>query len=200
MNKIVIYGLGTAAVVIVGLLLGYRFLGTPGNVGSGGPTATPAPTATPDPTATPQPSSDTLASGSFTAHLGDFGEAFDIEATRAGDGATGTMDVSFADSGKGSYSVEVQCTQTTEDGMLMIGGVVTVSTYEPVSDGAYVAIVLVPGPPVRTILGIDVFGNEGDPAESCSAYVGAISSDSAFLDAVRGGHSAPIVGDLQLGQ
>lgn len=53
MNKFVAVGLGAAAVVVV-LLVGARFLGSPSNVGSGGdPTATPEPSV-----AEPSPSGD----------------------------------------------------------------------------------------------------------------------------------------------
>lgn len=56
MNKTITFGLGAAAVVIVGLVLGYQFLGLPGNQGSGGePTATPEVTATPVATSSPVP-------------------------------------------------------------------------------------------------------------------------------------------------
>lgn len=60
MNRFVTYGLGTAAVAIAGLLLGYQFLGAPGNVGGPGvePTATPEITATPEPSVEPTSSAD----------------------------------------------------------------------------------------------------------------------------------------------
>ena len=54
MNKIVTYGLGTAAVVVL-LFLGYQYLGSPSNTGGpGGPTATPEASATSE--STPEPS------------------------------------------------------------------------------------------------------------------------------------------------
>jgi hypothetical protein len=54
MNRIVTFGLGAAAVVVL-LVLGYQYLGPPANTGGpGGPTATPEPAATPRPTSTPQ--------------------------------------------------------------------------------------------------------------------------------------------------
>lgn len=52
MNKIVTFGLGVAAVVVVGLLLGSQLLGSPTNVG--GPGGQPTPTQ--EPTGTPEPS------------------------------------------------------------------------------------------------------------------------------------------------
>jgi hypothetical protein len=51
MNKYLSIGLGTAAVVVIGLFLGYQLLGSPTDLG--GPSE---PTATPEPTATSQPS------------------------------------------------------------------------------------------------------------------------------------------------
>ncbi len=53
MNKFVTIGLGTAAVVVIGLFLGYQLLGSPTS-NLGGPAVTPSPTA--EPTATPEPS------------------------------------------------------------------------------------------------------------------------------------------------
>jgi hypothetical protein len=57
MNRFITFGLGAAAVVVIGLLLGAQLLGSPDNTGTGGPTATPEATATPpssvEPTGTP---------------------------------------------------------------------------------------------------------------------------------------------------
>lgn len=55
MNRSITFGLGAAAVVVIGLFLGYQLLGSPGNTGSGGPTATSEPTATPLPSVEPTP-------------------------------------------------------------------------------------------------------------------------------------------------
>lgn len=186
MNKLV-FGLAAAAVVVIGLFLGNQLLVEPTNVG--GPS---------EPTATPQP---TLASGSFTVDLGEFGQAFDIEATGAGDDATGTMEVSFPEGGGDAYSVDVQCTRTAEDGTLMIGGEVTSSTYGLVSEGAYVVIALVPDSPARALLGIDVMASDPvpAPAESCTAFIDELVGDAEFLDGVND-HAVPITGELVLGQ
>lgn len=179
--------LGFAAVAIIAVaILGMRFL--PATVG--GPS---------DLTPSPTSAAITLASGSFTASLGEFGEVFDIEATKTGDDVSGTMDVSFASGAEGAYSVDVQCARTTDDGMLAIGGEVTESTYEFVAQGAYVAITLVPGNPVRTLLGIDVVASDASPspAPSCSAFVDTLVGDSAFLQGVDD-HGVPIEGELEL--
>ena len=54
MNRIVTFGLGAAAVVVIGLFLGYQLLSTPTNLGGPGvePTATPEPSVA-EPTSTP---------------------------------------------------------------------------------------------------------------------------------------------------
>lgn len=65
MNKIVTIGLGAAAVVVL-VLVGAQFFGTPsGGVGSD-PTSTAEPTATPEQTATPEPSPSEAAAPPLT--------------------------------------------------------------------------------------------------------------------------------------
>jgi hypothetical protein len=180
---------GAAAVVIIAVaILGVRFL--PGAVG--GPS---------DPTPSPTPVAVTLASGSFTAPLGDFGEAFDIEAIRTGDDVSGTMEISNPAGGEGAYSVAVQCARTTDDGFLMIGGEVTESTYEEfIAEGAYVVIALATGTPVRMLWAVDVLATDEvpAPADSCSAYLESLLGDPLFQAVDVQGR--PIEGDLELGQ
>ncbi|HEX6655038.1 MAG TPA: hypothetical protein VF153_02385, partial [Candidatus Limnocylindria bacterium] len=132
MNKFLAIGAAAVAVLVV-VAIGSRVFGSPTNVGAGGD-ATP----TPQPTS-PTSAANTLASGSFTVPLGEFGEAVDIEAVRRGDNVSGTMEISKPAGGEGTYSVEVQCARTTDEGFLLIGGEVTKSTYtEFIEDGAYV--------------------------------------------------------------
>lgn len=182
--------LGAAAVVIIAaVILGVRFL--PEAVG--GPS---------DPTPSPTPVAVTLASGSFTAGLGEFGEAFDIEATRTGDEVSGTLEVSDPAGGDGAYSVDVQCARTTEDGFLVIGGEVTESTYEEfIAEGAYVVIALATGTPVRMLWGVDVLATDEvpAPADSCAAYLESLLGDPEFLETLDA-QGRPIEGDLELGQ
>lgn len=193
MNKLVIYALGAAAVIVL-IFAGSQLFGSPGGLGS-------------DATPTPQPTSPTsdavtLASGSFTVPLGEFGEAVDIEAIRTGDDVSGTMEISNPAGSEGAYSVDVQCAGTTDDGFLLIGGEVTESTYtEFIEDGAYVVIVLAPGTPVRMLWAADVLVADEvpAPAESCSAFVETMLGDPEFVDSadVQG---RPIDGDLELAQ
>lgn len=195
MSRFMAIGAAAVAVLVV-VVIGTQLFGSPTNVGGGG-----------DATPTPQPASPTsvavtLASGSFTAPLGEFGEAVDIEAVRTGDDVSGTMEISNPTGGEGAYSVDVQCARTTDDGFLLIGGEVTESTYEAfIEDGAYVVIALAPDAPVRMLWAVDVFATEEvpAPAESCSAYVESLIGDPEFLDAVDVS-GRPIEGDLELGE
>lgn len=178
--------LGFAAVAIIAVaILGMRFL--PGSIG--GP---------PDPTPTPTPV--TLASGSFTADLGEYGRAFDIEAIKIGDDVSGTMVVSGLNAAEDAYTVDVQCAQRTDDGLLVIGGEVTETTYEFVSPGAYVAISLLRGDPVRTLLGIDVVASDASPspAASCPAYLETVFGNPELAQEVAD-FGRPIEGELELG-
>ena len=65
--------------------------------------------------ATPSPSPALLARGNFVTVLG----AVELEATGVGSSVTGRMTVS--DEGS-SFTVDLQCARTTEDGLIMIGG------------------------------------------------------------------------------
>lgn len=173
---------GVAAVAIIAAaLLGVRFL--PSMVG--GP---------PDPTPTPIPTPVSLASGSFTAGLSDFGETFAIEATGAGDDVSGTLDVSTT---QGDYSVDLQCARVATDGLIVIAGKVSESTSELIVDGAYVAILFAPSTPVRTVIYVDVLPTDEvpAPAASCAAYLDTVLSDpGANVDDIP----VAIQGDLEL--
>ena len=193
MNRFLAIG-ATAVAVLVVVVIGSQLLGSPTNVG-GDDDGTP----TPQPTS-PTSAGVTLASGSFSAPLGEFGEAFNIEAVGAGDDVSGTIEISNPAGGEGAYSVDVQCARTTDAGFLLIGGEVTESTYnEFIEDGAYVVIALAPGTPVRMLWAVDVLATDEvpAPAESCSAFVESLLSDPMFAAVDVDGR--PIVGDVELG-
>jgi hypothetical protein len=196
MNRFLAIGAAAVAVLVV-VVIGSQLFGSPTNVG-GGDDATP----------TPQPTSSTagavtLASGSFTVPLGEFGQAVDIEAVRTGDDVSGTMEISNPAGGEGAYSVDVQCARTTDKGFLLIGGEVTDSTYQEfIEDGAYLMIVLAPGTPARMLWAADVVATDEvpAPAESCSAFLESqLRDNSEFIDAVEA-QGRPIEGDLELGE
>jgi hypothetical protein len=180
---------GAAVAIIAAAILGVRFLSAP----VGEPS---------DPTPSPTSGAVTLASGTFTAPLGEFGEAIDIEATRTGDDVSGTMEISNPTGGEGAYSVEVQCAGTADDGILLIGGEVTESTYDEwVQEGAYVVLAFKPGTPVRLLWYADVLATDDvpAPAESCSAALETWLGDPE-LGATMRVHGNPIEGELELGQ
>jgi hypothetical protein len=196
MNRYLAIAAAAAAVLVV-VVIGSQLFGAPTNVGGGGDASpTPQPTATAPPTGTV-----TLASGSFTVPLGEFGEAVDIEAARTGEDVSGTMEISNPAGGEGAYTVDLQCARTTEEGFLLVGGEVTESTYEEfIEPGAYVVIALAPGTPVRMLWAVDVLVADEvpAPAESCSAFVETLLGDPLF-DAVDV-QGRPIQGDLELGE
>jgi len=196
MNRFLAIGAAAVALLLV-VVIGSQLFGAPTNIGGGGD-ATP----TPQPTST-TPVAVTLASGSFTAGLGEFGQAFDIEAVQTGDDVSGTMEISNPAGGEGAYSVDVQCARTTDKGFLLIGGQVTESTYTQfIEDGAYVVIALAPGPPARMLWVVDVLATDEvpAPAESCSAFVDSLLGDPESIIDLVAVHGRPIEGNLELGQ
>lgn len=183
MNRFVTTRLGAAAAIAV-LLAGCA----PSASSSSEPVASVAPS---EAASSAEPNSGDLASGTFTANLGSWGQSFDIEATGSGDEVSGTMEVSSAE---GTWSADLQCSRTADDGLLVIAGQVTDSTHEVFADGAYVGILLAPGTPVRTILWLD---DEAAPADSCTAFLDTMFSSPDFGTDSEG--LFPIEGDLELG-
>jgi hypothetical protein len=147
--------------------------------GCAGPGASSAPSA---PAATLPP----LAMGSFTSH----GVAATIDARGAGADVTGTMTMS--DSGDNA-TVDLECSHSTEGGLLMIGGLVTESTFtEYFPQGHRVAIVFERGTPANAVWYVVL---EGDaPLASCQAVVDALLAEGAELN--KG--LEPIVGTVEL--
>jgi hypothetical protein len=142
--------------------------------GSGGTGAEPATAASPSPAL--------LASGTFRFPPMDV--AVVLDATGEGSNVTGTMTAS----GKTSFTVDLDCALTTEDGRILIGGDTTESTFDETPTGTRTAIVLKPGSPVRAI-----FAWQGSDARapSCSAFLEDMSALAVEL--------APIEGTAQLG-
>lgn len=195
MNRFLAIGAAAVAVLLV-VVIGSQLFGSRANVGGDGDT-----TPTPQPTSPPPAATVTLASGSFTAPLNEFGEAIDIEAVRTGDEVSGTIEISNPTGAEGAYSVDVQCARSTDEGFLLIGGQVTESTYtEFIEDGAYVVLAFAPGTLVRMLWSVDVLAADEvpAPAESCSAFVESLISEGQFRAVDVDGR--PIVGDLVLGE
>jgi hypothetical protein len=139
------------------------------------------------PGAAPSPSPTLLARGNFV--LGG-GYVVDIEAVAQGSSATGRMAVTEGESGP-SFIVDLECTRTTADGSILIGGVTTDTTTGVSPEGTYAAIVLKPGSPVRATVWSQR-GGPGSQAPSCLAYLGEQSWR------LNSGGMEPIEGTVEL--
>ena len=140
--------IAAAAAVLVVAVVGYQFLPTQSG-GSGQPTLEPSPSPT------------LLARGTFMLYEAEV----DLDATGSGDSVTGTMAVSHAD---GDFTVDLKCTRTTEDGVILIAGDITDSASPHAKKGAREVLVLKPGSPVYA--SFDSEGRPGGdvrPADSC---------------------------------
>jgi hypothetical protein len=137
--------------------------------GSSAPAASPSPAATPGATPSPASSPALLARGNFVEH--DFGPV-EFEATRVGSSVTGRMTFSERD-GWGPVAVDLQCVRATEDGIVMIGGYITVGN-QIWSEGTLAMIALRRGSPNRAVVragSIDVA--PATQTGDCLAYLNA---------------------------
>ena len=139
------------------------------------------------PSQAPAPTAAPLAVGEFTSH----GVAATIDARGQGSDVTGTMTTS--DAGK-TATVNLECSHTTDGGRLIVGGLVTESTFtEWCTKGHRVAVVFQPGSPVKAIWYIVLPGDA--PLESCQAVVDAVLAEGTDLnDGLE-----PIEGTVDLG-
>jgi len=143
---------------------------------------------------TPSPSPVLIARGNFVTNVG---EVVDLEATREGSSVTGRMTVSGV-SEAFVFTVDLQCTRTTEDGLIMIGGVTTDSTARYLSpEGTWAGIVLERGSPA----GASTWSQRGGPtseADSCLAFLD--EQDMRERSTHPGGDwTDPIEGTVELG-
>ena len=116
--------------------------------------------------ATPSPRPALLARGNFVTSDG----AVELEATGEGSSVAGRMTVSEEDY---AFTVDLQCTRTTEDGLIMIGGVTTDtagagSVLSPV--GTWAGIVLERGSPLEASIWSQR-GADTSRAASCLAFL-----------------------------
>ena len=148
-----------AAAVLLVAVVGYNLLPRIGGFG-GRPTATPSLTA----------SSTPLAVGSFISH----GGRIELSATGEGANVTGSMTYTYLfPPDSGGFVVDLACTQTTDRGLIVIGGPVTESTKVdgPAPKGSNVAIVLQRGSPVEAEFW---FEHPRPHEDSCPAFLASI--------------------------
>jgi len=150
------------------------------------PTIVPVATKVPVVTVAPSSAAAPLAKGKFTSH----GVAAEIDATGTGAAVTGTLTVS--DSGDHA-TVALECSRTTEGGLIEIGGLVTESTF---TDGFpkdhRVAIVFQPGTPVVAVWWV-ALATEAS-AKSCRILVEEMIRPEELT-----GDLEPIQGDVEFG-
>ena len=137
------------------------------------------------PSQAPAPTAAPLAVGQFTSH----GVAATLDARGSGTNVSGTM--TMADSGQNA-TVDLECSHRTESGILMIGGLVTASTFtEWFPKGHRVAIVFQPGSPVKAIWYVVLPGDA--PLASCQAVVDALLAEGDLNEGLE-----PIQGTVEL--
>jgi len=178
MNTAARFGLAAAAVVVAALL-GYNYLVAP-NIGAPG-------------LDDPAPSPSLLARGTFKL----YGAEVELSATGGGDSVTGTMTVSHSD---GDFSVDLKCTRTTEDGVILIAGDITDSTSPHARKGVREVIVLKPGSPV--LASFESEGRDGGDvtrAASCPALLQQVI-DTGTQTVIGPDGLEPIEGTVELGQ
>ena len=168
--------IAAAAAVLVGAFAGYQLL--PGNSGIGG-----------EPTIAPSPIPTVLARGNFVSH----GVTAELDATGSGANVAGSMALSESDTGNRA-TVDLECTRTTEGGLIEIGGLVTESTFgDGFPQGHRVAVIFQPGSPVKAVWWIALV--EDAPVESCEALVADLDPEDPELLAGL----EPISGTVEFG-
>lgn len=171
-----------AAVVVVAVVASAVLPG----LGIVGPGASPSPS--------PSLSPSLLARGDFvTIRRG----AVTLEAFGDGSSVTGRMTVS---SEGASFTVDLQCARTTEDGLVMIGG----STIETANGGSglspvgtWAGVVLRRGSPVQATVWSQRGGGTG--ATSCLAYLDERFDEKLMDPVIDDDDPAPIGGTVEFG-
>ena len=141
--------IAAAAAVLVVAAVGYQFL--PRNGGIGG-----------QPTIAPPPSSALLARGTFKWR----GTPIELEATAEGSSVTGSMTGTATE--YGGFTVALQCTRTTEDGLIVIAGDTTGSTTFTTYEGTRAGITFKRGSPVHAVM---FFQRDAPRAASCLTFI-----------------------------
>ena len=165
--------IAAAAAVLVVAGVGYQFLPLSG--GMGGP-----------PPIAPSPSPTLLAAGTFGAQ----GFAVVLDAAGGASSVTGSMNVT---EGSRNFTVDLECTRTTDAGLIWIGGDVTESAnWSDAPKGTRAAIVFKRGTPVQAVF---VFQMDDPRSASCQAFF----DDMIAIGVQPEPALEPIVGTVELG-
>lgn len=133
--------------------------------------------------ASPSPSPSLIARGSFVEH--DTG-LVEFEAIREGSSVTGRMTAAW-DDGFGPFTVDLRCMRATDDGLVMIGGYVTIGN-QPHEPGTPAWIALQRGSPDRaSVLFGSLIGVPGTRTTDCLAYL-----DASLQEYRRQGWTIPL--------
>ena len=165
--------IAAAAAVLVVAAVGYQFLPRSGGIGG-------------QPTIAPSPSPTLLALGTFRAK----GAAVVLDATGGASSVTGSMIVTDVSR---NFTVDLECTRTTDAGLIWIGGDVTESAnWSDAPKGTRAAIVFKRGTPVQAVF---IFQMDDPRSASCQAFF----DDMIAIGGEPVGALEPIEGTVELG-
>ena len=134
----------------------------------------------------PTPQAATFAIGNFTSH----GVATQLDARGSGADVTGTMTVSDSSL---RATVALECARTTGGGLILIGGLVTDSTFDDYfPEDRRVAVIFQRGDPVKAVWWVPLVADP--PVATCQALV----EDVIDLEEVSAGLET-IGGSVELG-
>ena len=167
--------IAAAAAVLVVAAVGYQFLPRSGGIGG-------------QPTIAPSPSPTLLALGTFRAK----GAAVVLDATGGASSVTGSMIVTDVSR---NFNVDLECTRTTDAGLIWIGGDVTESAnWSDAPKGTRAAIVFKRGTPVQAVF---IFQMDDPRSASCQAFFDDMIATGGAGN-LRSGMK-PIEGTVELG-
>jgi hypothetical protein len=183
MNRFVMTAGAVAAIALVAVI-GIGLVSGGGGLFGAGPTPSPSPSPTPSPTL--------IARGVFPLMGGNA----ELEATGSGDNVSGTLNMAHD---TGDFSVDLKCTTTTDDGVILIVGDITESESQFAPKGNREVIILKPGSAVRG--GLDAEEREGGSLTRSTSCQGLLEQVVNRFDELYGDIDAwePIEGSVEFG-
>jgi len=164
MNRIVTFGLGAAAVVVIGLLLGAQLLGEPTNLaGPGNPTPTPQASATSE--STPAPSAPPGGSVEYQSDGRPTTTQVDLDADGAG--LSGTA---VTTSSRGTHTVRLECFARDGD-TWALGGTSEQTTIPGERVGDWSAVIVREGQPQRIAIWLSEEKLDGSDCDGFLALI-----------------------------